>query len=138
MNTSKKSNSVAALAHGDGGSSDQKQILPPLQSLAPEESQKPSSASVQQERLPISTRHGSQPLKSGKMPVLTEKSGSSIPNSTLAGTANWVLTLLQERGLIEFELASGANGANGHYRAMFPVTKWEMKENVLTLKSETE
>lgn len=130
MKNIQKSNLETALAHGGGGLSAQKAQLPPLQSLARAEIPEPSSALAQEERLHNSIHPGNPQLSNGGENVLTEEKGSTIPNLTLAATANWVLTILNKRGLIRFVL----NNESGNYEAHFPVSTWKLTENnVLTL-----
>ena len=133
MRTSKKLNLEQVLTVGDGGSSGPKAQGQPSPSLAPEETQPVSSTLAQPEQRPTSTHPGSQPSDNGGKPVLTVKNGSTIPNSTLAGTANWVLTLLSKRKLITFSLVHGANG--DFYSARFGTKDWIVKSGVLTLKN---
>jgi hypothetical protein len=129
MTQSKKSDSEQVLTN-DGGLSGQTLQPQPLSSLAQEDALKQSSALAQQGDSKVFILRGSQPLSSGKKPVLTERNGSDIPNSTLAGTANWVLKMLQGRGLIEF--GESANGEN--YQARFSTSIWKVENGVLTLK----
>lgn len=131
MTNLKKSNLEQVLTTGGGGLSGQTQTPLPLQSLAQDGIQKPSSALAQPEDSKVYILRGSRPLNSGEKPALTERSELTIPNSTLAGTANWVLKMLQKRGLVVFGVS--ANGK--YYQARFSTSVWAIKSGVLTLKS---
>jgi len=135
MKKSLKSNSDRALTVGGGGLSDQIPQPLPSQSLAQAETLTQSSALAQLENTSNFTHPGNQPLSSGNKPVLTDKSESTIPNSTLAGTVNWALNMLQKRGLIIFGLVRGAN--ENYYQARFSTSAWKVENGVLTLKGET-
>lgn len=119
----RKSTSAAVLTVGDGGLSDQKAKIQPSPLLAQAENPKPSSLLAQTVQPQASIRHGLEPSPSGEESVLTTgRHEQTIKNSALAGTANWVLTLLLHRNLIRFVL----NEEKGRYEAHFPVSTWRL------------
>ncbi len=134
MTISRKSRLVKVLTTGDGGLSGRKPPILPSQLLAQDETPQESSMLAQADGTPTSTHLGSQPLSDGKKQGKADSGASLIPNSTLVGTANWVLTLLAKRGLIEFGLVRGANNEPVYYQARFTCDKWQVLNNVLTMK----
>ena len=133
MKTLKKSNSEAVLTAGAGGSPEATPQTPLSSSLRLGGNLGLSSALAPDTR---STPHGGPQSGSGKKPALTGKSESTTPNLTLAGTLNWVLAFLIRRKLIVFGLVRDANGQPEYYQARFPVSTWEMRDNLLVLTDE--
>ena len=124
--------SEQALAPTGGGLSDQIPLPQPLPLSPQADTQKQSSPLAHPEPLQASIQAGGLQSSNGKPHVLTGKNELTIPNSTLAGTANWVLTELQVRGLIQFEIVH--IGREDFYRAVFSTSVWTVANGVLTLK----
>lgn len=125
-----RSRSEEMLTTGGGGLSALKAQPQQSRSLAQGESQKQFSALAQQGQAPVYTPPGDPSLKTGEKSVLTAPKELTIPNLTLAASANWALTLLRRRGLVEFVL----NEERGRYEVHFPVSTWRLiGNNVLTL-----
>ena len=133
MTNSRKSRLDKVLTIGAGGSSGQRPPILPSQLLAQGENPQASSTLAQPGSTDTSTRLGVPQSSDGKKQGQADSGESLIPNSTLAGTANWVLTFLAKRNLIEFGLVRGANNEPLYYQARFPCNLWQVAGNVLTL-----
>lgn len=136
MTTLSESSLEAVQTVSGGGSSAQKAKRRPSQSLAQAETPVPSSALAQKESLQTSTATGSQSLTNGGGNVQTAQSASLIPSSTLAGTLEWALGLLQRRNLADFGVVRDANGEPVYYEVRLDAGKWQVVNNVLALKDE--
>ena len=129
-----KKSKLNVLTIGDGGLSDPTRKILPLQSLAQGETQAQSSALAQQGKTPPYTPPGSQQSKRGENSVLTGKSESLIPDSTLAQTFNWAFKELARRDLLEI-LAVREGGVLARYEIRLSPAVWLFANNALTLVS---